>query len=158
MRYIVSAVVIFLIFASCKKDKFTSVPQITFKSITSPYYYDPSPVAKGPILTLEVTDAEGDLGFNVGVDSSYIFIKNLKSPFKLDSFRFPAALANASHKDFKADVDIDLIGDGFNGGGVLPIIAPNKKDTLFFEVYVTDLKKHKSNVIKTGDPLYYIRP
>ena len=155
MRYRAAALLIGMFFTSCKKDKYTSIPQISFKSITSEYIAGPSTV---PLLTIEVTDAEGDLGFNNGVDSSYIFIKQLKAPFKLDSFRFPASLTKAPKKDFKADVEIDLRGEGFPGGGVLHAIALNSRDTAYYEVYVTDLKKHKSNVIKTDKPFIYISP
>ena len=46
-----------VVFSSCGKDKFTSAPQITFKSISSSYVYN-SPQGTPPaLLTLELTDA-----------------------------------------------------------------------------------------------------
>ena len=158
MRYIVLSAAVLMLFISCNKDKYTSAPQIKFKSITPAFEYGVTQLGDGPKLTLEVTDAEGDLGFEVGKDSSYVFIKCLKAPFKSDSFRFPAAVNGIVTKNFKADVSIDLQGDGFNGGGVLNPPATGQTDTLYFEVYVKDLKKNKSNVIQTPEPLYYIRP
>ncbi len=160
MRYLVLATVILVIFVSCNKDKYTTAPQIKFKSITASYNANNSAQAIGPIVTIEVTDKEGDFGFEEGKDTSYVFIKNLTvPPFKMDSFRFPASLAAAAGKDFKADLDIALKGDGFNGGGVLDrTCTAGCTDTLYFEVYVKDLMKNKSNVIKTDKPLLYVSP
>lgn len=160
MRYLFFAVIFCIVFSSCGKDKFTSAPQITFKSISSSYVYN-SPRGTPPaLLTLELTDAEGDFGFAEGKDTSYVYVKNITvSPFKIDSFKFPASLSKAVKKNFKADLEIDLVGDiNINGSGVLtPSTRPRPKtDTLYFEVYVKDFAKNKSNVIKTADPLFLI--
>ena len=162
MRYLLVAIIFSVTLISCGKDKFTSAPQITFKSITSSYVFN-SPQGTAPaLLTLELTDAEGDFGFEDGKDTSYVYVKNITvSPFKLDSFKFPASLSKAAKKNFKADLQIDLGGDiNINGSGVLiPSTRPRPKaDTLFFEVYVKDFAKNKSNVIKTPDPLLLISP
>ena len=162
MRYIVLATAGLLILVSCKKDKYTTAPQIEYKSITSSFASNnPNPL-QSPILTLTITDKEGDLGFSDGVDTSYVYIKNLKiPPFKTDSFKFPASLSAAPKKDFKADVEIALRGDGSPGSGVLASSVGRPRpftDTLYFEVYVKDFAGNKSNVIKTGDPLYYVSP
>ena len=159
MRYLFFAVIFCIVFSSCGKDKFTSAPQITFKSITSPYFSN-SPQGVNPILVIELTDAEGDFGFTEGKDTSYVYVKNITvPPFKIDSFKFPASLSKAVKKNFKADLEIDLVGDiNINGSGVLtPSTRPRPKtDTLYFEVYVKDFAKNKSNVIKTADPLFLI--
>ena len=161
MRYLIVAFFAVIVFISCSKDKYTSAPQIKFKSITSPYYSN-SPQGVNPTLIIELTDAEGDFGFAPGQDTSYVYVKNVKSPFKLDSFKFPASLSKASKKNFKGDVEINLLGEGTGGTSALPIIptgAPRPyRDTVFYEVYVKDFAKHKSNVIRTSDPLFYIAP
>lgn len=160
MRYLLVAVVFSVALISCGKDKFTSAPQIKFKSITPSFFSNTLTGTDFAYLTLELTDAEGDFGFAEGKDTSYVFIKNITvPPFKLDSFKFPAALSKAVKKNFKADLEIDLEGDiNIPGSGVLQASnRPNPKvDTLYFEVYVKDFAKNKSNVIKTTDPLLYI--
>lgn len=160
MRYLFAAIMVFLVCVSCNKDKYTSAPQIKFKSITPSFINAPGPPSSEPKLIIEVTDAEGDIGFKPGKDTSYVFIKNITvPPFKIDSFKFPAALGSATGKNFKGDVEIALGGDGSPGSGVLAstCATSNCTDTLFFEVYVTDFKKNKSNVIKTEKPVLFIR-
>ena len=142
-----------LIISSCSKDKFKNEPQIKFKSIK------PDRVSSGitrdnlgiPELTVTVTDANGDLGFKAGKDTSYIFVKNLTTN-KQDSFLLPD-LSAATSKNFEADIAVTL----FNvlGGSSRP--RP-KTDTLFFEIFVRDFAKNKSNVIVSSDPLYYVSP
>ena len=161
MRYLFFAIVALVSFTACNKDKYTSTPQIKFKSITSPFFSND--LFGKPILTIELTDAEGDFGFKEGKDTSYVFVKNTRPPFKLDSFKFPSALSKAIKKNFKGDVEIDLRGDGTSGSNALPGPPPAGvrrpyTDTVYYEVYVKDFAKHKSNVIKTADPFLYITP
>ena len=152
MRYIIVTSLILLTFLSCGKNKYTSIPQIRFKSITSPFVISNTSGSK-PILIFELTDAEGNFGFKEGQDSSYIYIKNTKAPFKLDSFKFPAALAKAVKKNFKGDVEVNLLGDGTGGTSAVPSIPAGKnRDTVYYEIYVKDFTKNKSNVITNTDP------
>ena len=150
------AVAIFVIlFSSCKKDKYTSAPQIKFNSIK------PNVVAGGlgssaePILSIQLTDAEGDFGFS-DKDTSYVYVKNITiPPFDIDSFPFPAA-TQIKRKDLNAEINVNLAdGAGLIVGTPSPPTRPYT-DTLYFEVYVRDFANHKSNVIKTKDPLYLI--
>ena len=158
MRYLLVAVIFSVGFISCGKDKFTSAPQIKFKSITSPYFSN-SPNGINPILIIELTDAEGDFGFEEGKDTSYVYVKNVKAPFKLDSFKFPAALSKAVKNNFKGDIEVNLLGEGTGGTSALPGLptgaARPYRDTIFYEVYVKDFAKNKSNVIRTADPILY---
>ncbi len=153
MRYTLLLSLIFLLFAGCKKDKFTTAPQITYKSI------NPNAAVSNvscnfqviPTLTIHITDAEGDLGLIVGKDTSLIYIRNLLTN-KFDSVRLPDIQASVG-KNFKADIDINLCN--FLGASTRP--RP-KTDTLYFEIYVKDFAKNKSNVIRTTDPVFYITP
>lgn len=159
MRYLFFAVVACAAFTACNKDKYTSAPQIKFKSITSPFFSNS--LNEKPVLIIELTDAEGDFGFREGRDTSYVFVKNTRSPFKLDSFKFPSALSKAVRKNFKGDVEIDLRGAGTGGSNALPGPPPAGSrrpytDTVYYEVYVKDFAKNKSNVIRTADPFLYI--
>jgi hypothetical protein len=153
MRYILSFIIIAVLFYSCKKDKFTTVPQISFKSVKPNAAYSNIPFNQQviPVLTLSITDAEGDLGFISGKDTSKVYIKNLLTN-REDSLILPDITAVAT-KDFKGDVLITL--STVLGASSRP--RP-KTDTLFFEVYIKDFAKNKSNVIKTTDPVFYITP
>ena len=153
MRYILSIAAVVMLFSACKKDKFTTVPQISFKSVKPSTAFSNIPFNQQqiPVLTINVTDAEGDLGFNTGKDTSMIYLKNLLNG-KQDSLLLPN-ISTAATKNFQGDVAVDL-------SSVLgPSTRPRPKtDTLYFEVYIKDFAKNKSNVIKTSDPVFYITP
>jgi hypothetical protein len=152
MRYFYFVLLLAVTIISCKKSTSSSAPEIKFKKITSSFVKNTDPDTS-PIITIELKDAEGDIGFNDGKDTSYVYVKNIsRAPFKLDSFFFPAALAKVTGKNFKADVDIAI-------RSLLPAtLAGPRVDTLFYEVYVKDFAKNKSNVIRTDNPLLYITP
>jgi hypothetical protein len=152
MRNTIIILLISLIAASCGKDKYTTAPQIKFKSVS------PNRVSSGviigsdgiPLITISVTDAEGDLGFKTSKDTSYIYIRNLLVN-RLDSFFLPDIQSVAS-KNFQADIRINTF-DILRGSS-----RPRPKvDTIIYEMYVVDFNKHKSNIITT-DPIYYETP
>jgi hypothetical protein len=153
MRYTLLFTIAILGLTACKKDKYTSAPQIEFKSINPNTAFSNFSCAFQdiPVLTIHVTDAEGDLGFINGKDTSYVFIKNLLNN-KLDSVQLPDLL-NAAVKNFSADIDISLCD--FLAASTRP--SP-KTDTLYFEVYIRDFAKQVSNTIRTADPVFYITP
>src|SRR5437868_13161991 len=105
MRYTLIFSIAILLFSACKKDKFTTEPQLKYKSI------NPNTAQSNfscgfqniPVLTVHVTDAEGDFGFIAGKDTSYVIIKNLLTN-KTDSLRLPD-LQNAAGKNFSFDLD-----------------------------------------------------
>lgn len=139
--------------ASCSKDKYTSEPQIEFKSIKpNTYKAGSTQFIQGPVLTIQLKDLEGDFGFNDNQDTSYVYVKNITTPpFNIDSLKFPTASA-IKRKNLNAEVAVDLASGsgllGYSGSGT---------DTLYFEIYVKDFAKHKSNVIKTPTPVYIIQ-
>lgn len=150
MRYSLLISIFALLFLGCKKDKYTSAPQISFKSI-SPDVWDNSNLNpnEGPVLTLHLTDAEGDFGFNDGKDTSYAYIKNITvPPYRTDSVKFPN-LPSQIKSNLNVDVDVLLRSVLANSGRTRPFV-----DTLYFEVYVKDYAKNKSNVIVTEKPVY----
>jgi hypothetical protein len=154
MRYTFLILVMIFIFAACKKDKYTTAPQISFKSLKpNSWISSNTSIEKefAPILTLGVTDAEGDLGFKPGSDTSKVYIKNLISN-KIDSLFLPD-LKSATTSNFKAEIILNLFD--FMGGKPNVSTSP-RTDTLFFEVYIKDFAKNKSNVLVTSDPVYYI--
>lgn len=143
---LVSAISLFLL--ACNKDKYTSAPQIKYKSV-SPNYSENIPGAVSPIVTLSVTDAEGDIG-KTDDDTARIFLKNMLTG-EFDSLDFPNLNA-AAKKNLKAEILVSVskvIGCAGTSGSI---------DTLYYEIYITDFAKNKSNTIVTGDPTYFLCP
>ncbi|MBS1512640.1 MAG: hypothetical protein JST86_17480 [Bacteroidetes bacterium] len=146
MRYTLLIVLVCFLVA-CSKDKFTTAPQISFVSFNPQEYFqgtvDPAAL---PVLTIHVTDAEGDLGFKSGKDTSFVYLLNLRTN-KFDSIALPD-IGTATQKNFKADVAINM--KQFLG---VPNFAV--KDTIYYKVYVKDFAKNKSNEITTDKPILY---
>ncbi len=155
MRYILLIILFALCFAACKKDKFTTVPQIKYKSVKPNAWLSSNTnreIEFAPVLTISVTDAEGDLGFKAGSDTSKIYIKNLVTN-KTDSSYLLPDIKSAAKSNFKGDIAINL----FNVMGGKPGVSTRPRvDTLYFEVYIKDFAKNVSNVIKTGDPVFFV--
>ncbi|MBU3713602.1 MAG: hypothetical protein FGM46_01490 [Ferruginibacter sp.] len=154
MRNLFFCLLTAIVFASCKKDSFTTTPQIKFKNINpNVWSREFTSLTQGPVLTLELTDAEGDLGFDQGKDTAFVYVKNITiPPFETDSFRFPD-LPISDKSNLSVDVDV-LITEALASSN-----RPNPHtDTLYFDVYVKDFAKNKSNTIRTSKPVYYISP
>lgn len=155
MRYSLLFAIAILFFTACKKDKYTTAPQIVFKSFNPAEGSNYSTIANQPKMVLEVTDAEGDLGNISSTEVSKVFIKNLLTN-KEDSMVFPD-IRSISQSNFKAQIDIGL--KSVLGGRNLPTNQRPYQDTLRFEVYVVDFAKNKSNVILTDKQfIYYTLP
>lgn len=153
MKFIPAFAFICLLFTGCKKGDFNTVPVISFKSIEPNVFQTDNVTPLGhPMLTITLKDAEGDFGFQDGFDTSYVYVKNtFLIPALEDSFKFPP-LSGIDRKNLDVDVSVDLkalaLGSGLPGPNV---------DTLYFEVYVKDFAKNKSNVVQAG-PLYLVTP
>jgi hypothetical protein len=154
MRYPLLIIALAISFIACKKDKFTTVPQIKFKSVKPNAWLSTNTSLQqdiAPVLTLSVTDAEGDLGFKAGSDTSKVYVKNLLTN-RVDSSILPD-IKTAGKSNFQGDIAVNLFSVM---GGKPGVTTRPRVDTLFFEVYVTDFAKNKSNVIKTDDPVFFI--
>ena len=154
MRYTFLPAVVFLLFVGCNKDKFTTAPQITYKSLKPNVLSRNLPLTgqEIPILTLQVTDAQGDIGFRAGRDTAKLFIKNLLTN-KTDSTLMLPDLSTVAGKNFQANIEITLRSSIILEGSSRP--SP-KTDTIYYEVYMKDFAKNKSNVIRTTDPVFVI--
>lgn len=154
MRYFIAIAAVAFLFVSCKKDKYTTAPQIEYVSVDPNFVDGTIPLNSNEFTSAKVnfsiTDGEGDLGFK-GKDTSFIFIKNLLTG-KADSVIFPDLTA-VKKKDFKAVVSSSLAKVIEKRTNPNPNVA--KTDTIFFEVYVKDFAKNKSNVIRTADPVFF---
>ena len=140
-----------LFFASCSKDKYTTVPQIEFKEFDPNQGSNLGGIDNQPHMVIEIRDSEGDLGFIDGSDTSRIYIRNMLTN-RIDSPILPN-LGSAAGKNFKGDIVAGMFG--VMGGRDLPSSQRPYVDTLQFEVYVKDFAGNKSNVIVTDEPFYY---
>ncbi|MFM6926470.1 MAG: hypothetical protein ACKOU7_13265 [Ferruginibacter sp.] len=155
MRYSLLFTIAILFFTACKKDKYTTAPQISFKSFSALEASNYTSVAGQPVIVLEVTDAEGDLGNISSTEQSKVYIKNTLTN-KEDSLLFPD-LRSVSKSNFKADIEVGI--RNVLGGRSLPTNQRPYQDTLHFEIYVKDFAKNKSNVILTDKQfIYYTLP
>lgn len=152
MRYTLLISILALLFIGCKKDKFTTAPQISFKSVKPDVWYSSNiNPYEGPLLTIHLTDSEGDFGFANNKDTSYVYVKNITiPPYKIDSLKFPS-LTSLNTKNLNVDVSVMIRSVLQGSGRPKPYV-----DTLYFEVYVKDFAKNKSNVITTDKPVYYV--
>lgn len=153
MRYCLLISILAIGLAACKKDKYTTAPQISFKGIDPEYWdaanYDPT---VGPILTIHLTDAEGDIGFTDYKDTSYVYIKNVSiAPYKLDSLKLPD-LGTTPRKNLSVDLKVLMRSIMQPSPHPSPYI-----DTIRYEVYVKDFAKNKSNVLTPDKPIYLVR-
>ncbi len=155
MRITIIIFIISLFAVSCGKDKYTTSPQLTYKSVNPNSLRSDLPTGSQelPKLTIQITDAEGDIGIAQGKDTAFVYIRTILNSVKsakVDSFKMPDISAVVTH-NFLGDLYIEP-----------PFIRSNrpspKTDTLYYEIYVKDFAKNKSNVITTTDPvLYYVR-
>src|SRR5882672_6901563 len=100
MRILLLLSVICLFFVGCGKDKYTSAPQIKYKSLSA-NVYPKLTTDQSPKVVFSITDAEGDLG-----DTAYIYIKNLLTNDSIQ-LAFPN-LSEAEKKNFKGDVSASV--------------------------------------------------
>jgi len=152
MYKVILFIVICFVFVSCKKENYTTQPQISFLSITPSTWYSDDPSLTGPQLSFKLTDAEGDFGFqDTSISFVYIRLENdtLNPP---DSLAFPnLPIPNKSNLNVEVSVDIASV--------LPPPHFPRPfTDTLHFELYVKDFAGNKSNVIKSTTPFYFITP
>lgn len=155
MRYSLLFTIAILFLAACKKDKYTTAPQITFKSYSAAEASTRTTDADQPLMVLEVTDAEGDLGNISSTEQAKVYIKNLLT-LKEDSLLFPD-IRGIAGSNFKANIEVGL--KRVLGGRDLPLNQRPYQDTLYFEVYVKDFAKNKSNVLVTDKQfIYYTLP
>ena len=152
MKQIIPIISIILLLAACSKDKFTSVPQIRFNSITPNYWTSDNTSFFGPKISFNLRDAEGDFGFeDVGI--SYVYIRNAADTVSPpDSLPFPNMLITGK-SSLDVDVEVDIVS------ALPPAHIPgNYTDTIFYDIFVRDFAGNKSNVIRTTTPLYYYTP
>ncbi len=122
---------------ACTKDKFTTEPQVTVKSIS------PSVVFSGDILIMKgkYTDLEGD------IDSVLVVYKwyNGATVVRKDTFRYPFAPLDVPPKTQEADIDVTFEYNTNNHPDLRFLPGVSKDTTASLGLILKDKSSHRSN-------------
>ena len=133
-QLVITAFVIIL--ASCTKNKFTSAPQVSIKSIS------PSTVFSSNIITVKgkYTDKEGNL------DSALIVYKwyNGTTVTRNDTFRYSFAALKLPVKTIEADIDLVFEYNTFNTD-LAKLSGVSKDTTATLGIILKDKDSLRSN-------------
>lgn len=130
--------VLTVIVMACNKDKFTTEPIVTIKSIS------PGTVNNGDVITLasKYTDDEGDL------DSVYVVYKwyNGANVVRNDTFRYDFGMLNLPSKLREADMNVVFEYNTNNNPDLVPLPGVSLRDTsATFGLVLIDKAKNRSN-------------
>ncbi|MBS1738776.1 MAG: hypothetical protein JSS98_19520 [Bacteroidetes bacterium] len=137
MRYpVLSAIFALLLFCSCNKEKFNSVPSLKFSTVNNTDLYS-GEVLK---LTLTFTDAEGDVSDTIYVIKSVpgCALSGFSQAYKVPDF--------PSSKNQKGDISV-LFGYNSNDPTLPDVKGPkcNMNDTAYFKFVLKDKQNHLSD-------------
>jgi hypothetical protein len=133
---------------ACRKDKFTTVPQVEVKSLT------PGTVNQGDIIRFrsEFTDKEGDL------DSVLVVYKwyNGSTVTKTDTFRYSTETVDLPPKTTDGEIIVEYSYGSFNDP--FPILSSVVKDTTStFGILLIDKEANRS-LYAESKPIRLIKP
>lgn len=141
MRFLLIFFALFVI-AGCQKDKFTTKPQLTIKSINSTDISGSQDI----VITLDLTDKEGDFTSFFAVKKT---VNACPSSDFTDStlFQIPQDFIDTKKTEGEVTITLDRIHRGANtclatGGGV-------KVDTSIFSFWTRDAAGNVSDTIST---------
>jgi len=138
MRNTIVIAIIALILTGCKKDKFTSKPQLKFQSINTKV------LDRGQIVSfiLTYTDLEGDLQDSIYVEKvePTCAASGFKTRYKLPAF--------PGSRNSEGELNISF---GYNVNNYPLITAPlcNRNDTCYFRFMLKDKAQNKSDTINS---------
>lgn len=146
MRYITIIAIFALVLFGCEKDKFTTKPQLTYKSVNSTVF------EKNQIVrfTLEFTDLEGDL------DS--LFYKEINPKCEASVVEEGLLLPDfPATKNQKGEIFVSL--KYLEDGGYTDILSPRCgfNDTCYFQFYIKDKKNNVSDTVNS-ETIVFIQP
>lgn len=134
MRYIILGSIFTLFLFSCKKDKYTTVPQLKYKSVNTKVLHPGETI----IFTLSFTDAEGDLL----ADSALLvnkFVARCKGSNFTEYYKLPADFPTSKNQSGELKVTYNYPAQNFLGPQC------NKNDTAVFKFVLRDKANNRSD-------------
>lgn len=138
---ILLTLVAFCFLAACGKDKYTTKPQLKYKSVNTRQLNRNQTLT----FTLEVTDAQGDLQDTIWVQE---VVRNCSNGGFISYYKMPQFTGT---KDFKGEINV-CYSYGVNLG--CPIIQPtcgNKNDSASFKFWIQDKARNRSDTITSDE-------
>jgi hypothetical protein len=139
MRNTILIGLVCFIFFGCKKDKYSSTPQLTYKSVNV------NPVLPNEIVkfVITVTDAEGDI-------SNSLFVQKVSLNCGASNFSAPYPVPDfPSNSNLKTDISVSFSNGGNNQGYINIANCIEPADTCYFRFVLTDKANHVSDTIKS---------
>lgn len=144
---ILLTIIAFSFLAGCSKDKYTTKPQLKYKSVNTKTLSNNQTLT----FTLGVTDAEGDLQDTIWVQE---IVKGcggagFTSPYRMPDF--------TGTKDLEGDIQV-CYAYGLNLGcpAITHSSCVNRNDTATFKFWIQDLAKNRSDTI-TSDQIVILK-
>jgi hypothetical protein len=145
MRNTILIAVVSLIFLSCSKDKFSSTPQLTYKSVNTDRL-SPNQVIQ---FSLSFTDAEGDV-----IDTMYVQKVSLNCAAS-NFFERVAIPDFTTNKNLKADVLVSY-ANGINNPPYTTVASRcSFNDTCYFRFMLKDKANNKSDTVRSETIVIY---
>ena len=131
-----------VILAACSKDKYNTIPALTFKSVNGTEFPQGSVIQ----FKLQVTDKEGDINGQSGSDPAQfdtVWLEKNSFTCGVDGYNLSPNLVPdfATRKNLKADIDI-TITYGVDIGG-----CQSKDDSCYFRFWIHDRAGHTSDTV-----------
>jgi len=125
-----------VVIVACKKDQYTTNPQLSIKSIDKTV----APSRDSILFTLNFTDKEGDIKDTVFLQKKS---KSCSDPGYDDPIRYPMPDDIQETRNMKGEIEIKLVP--------LPICAdaPNRPDTCVFRFWMHDRAGNVSDTVVT---------
>lgn len=124
--------ILILLFAGCKKDKYTTVPQLKYESVNTTTLNR----NQNLVFTLSFTDAEGDLAGSLTVQKVVRICPNGADGGFIQPYPLPAF---PSTKNQQGNITVT-----FNYNDVSPKCFP-RNDTAIFKFVLSDKANHLSD-------------
>jgi hypothetical protein len=153
MKFILFVLTVFVVIViACNKDKFQTKPTISIKSINTELV----PLGGSLIITLDVTDKEGDVQDSVIIIKRRLNRRVVATLRDTLRYKFPVFPAN-TRTQVVATLDYQTILSAQNPPNIPGTNPPQKElDTLILKLAVRDNAGHTSDTI-TSKQIYVFR-
>lgn len=139
---ILLTLMVFCFLISCKKNEYTSRPQLKYKKVNTKTLSRNQQL----LFTLEVTDLEGDLQDSIWVQE---VVRNCSSGGGTTKYKMPDFAAT---KDLKGTIEI-CYAYGVNLGcpPIKEPACPTRNDSATFKFWIKDLAKNVSDTVSSDE-------